>query len=170
MAALPPSKETVTKNSNTLVTTKKARLISKDLDRSSAPNRKPRGKFQQQFKRNTPNNYAANVATTHGLSLALPAEKLALLGDLPGLTNKGHNRLPAICNGAVLEQTPSILQRALIQQGLPSKTADASPDRKQSVKLSSMYQPARRLLAVASRVRAHYEIAWADTKTSRVPQ
>jgi hypothetical protein len=178
MSPTPTNNSIPTKKASTTLPTKKARLISKDLDRS--PSRvsskstnvqkvvKPyarqhaspkfqnkfRGGYGKKFKR-APSNYEANMKVTHGLVRTLTQKPLSLQP-----VSVSHplqdNKVPTAVNEPISESTVSTLQRVTIQQYQPRKPGSCDPLRSlrvRSMRLLATYSGVRPLLADVPRAR-----------------
>lgn len=179
MAPVPPSNSVPAKAASTSPANKKARLISKDLDRSPLRvtpkstqvqtklkprthrrnatkfQSKPRGGYGKKFKR-APSNYEANMWVTHSLVRPLAQEPL-VLQPASVLRQVLNNKVPTTVKESTSETKRIALQRAVTQQYQPRKpgsTCYLRAQRARYLRLLAAYPQARALLTRVSRARA----------------
>lgn len=191
MATVPPT-STLSAPTNSTTTTKKARLIPKDLDRSNTrqsarSNRKQktlkagvnrprptkfrgkaRGNFQKRFKRGGPSNYEANSKVTHTFVTAVPAEALTLQLSTKRLSSARYNRLPASTGELEIDHVTTAAQRTLTHYYQPSTTVNICFSRElrsRRLRLESDYRQLRCALMAAPRLRASYRATRQTART-----
>jgi len=187
MARTSRNSSTPVKVTSIVVATKKARLISKELDRSPSQvspkivnfksglkthakrhSNKSRGMHQKKFKF-APSNYEANLKITHSLSSTLSSEKLAF-PHVKNVRQGLYKRLPAANSERTPEVNTAALQRTFTQRYQPRKfTADSLLHRQRAhlLRVGTTYSAARFLLASAPRARAGKRGTLYNARTAR---
>ena len=185
MSPLPPTSTSSTSTS-TVVAPKKARVISKDLNRSplrkavqSKSKQRPlklstkfrgkaRGRSPRTFKKNGPSNYEANIRVTHTFTPNAPSKKLTLRYSAVSFSPRGYKQLPAATSGLGIDQALLAGQRVLVAHYQPDQAITGRPmrtKRNHRLRLESDYRSLRCALTSAQRLRANYRAAVQVTRT-----
>lgn len=186
------------RNTNTLpridsstVTTKKARVISKDLDRSPlqvstkynrtkreltryknlSTSSKSQNKFRTVFGKkytNAPSNYEANMKITHTLVRPLQRKLLTFQPTAPRCSGS-YNKLPFSVIALPAERDAATLHRVVVQQYQPRQSTSSIHARTQRVRQlrrAATYSRARPFLIGTSRVRANRRVPFYAARLS----